>query len=111
MRRHNPTVDPAVTTVSFQYGTKPSLGSAKSVSVLAPSIKSASVATTLSGLPPGTKIYYRVAATNSTTTTLVISTASSFSPGEGFFKRMSWISSTILAFILNTSLGKLKLIF
>jgi phosphodiesterase/alkaline phosphatase D-like protein len=54
----------ATTTVKFQYGKSKSLGSTVSGGKLHPSGTPATLKTKLSGLPAGTKIFYRVVAKN-----------------------------------------------
>ena len=54
----------APTTVTFQYGTTPALGSTVSAGTLPASTKSSPVTAGLSGLPPATTIYYEVVADN-----------------------------------------------
>ena len=60
------TVNPrgAATTAAVQFGTSPSLGSTAKAGSLAEADAASPVSATLTGLPPGTKIYYRVSATN-----------------------------------------------
>jgi streptogramin lyase len=57
------------TTVAFQYGTTPMLGSTVTAGSLTASVKPATVEAGLSGLPSATLIYYRVTASNSDGTT------------------------------------------
>jgi streptogramin lyase len=65
------TVDPlgAATTVTFQYGTTPALGSTAPAGSLKAGPDPATVAAALTGLPAGATIYYRVVATNTYGTT------------------------------------------
>jgi streptogramin lyase len=54
----------APTTVTFQYGTTSALGSTAAAGTLPPSGDSSNAAANLTGLAPGTTIFYRVAASN-----------------------------------------------
>ncbi len=54
----------AVTTVSFQYGTTPALGSQILATTLSASGDASTVTATLASLPAASTIYYRVSATN-----------------------------------------------
>jgi virginiamycin B lyase len=60
------TVNPlgAATTVTFQYGTTPALGSSAGAGTLAASGDPSTVTASLTGLTPGTVVYYRVSATS-----------------------------------------------
>jgi streptogramin lyase len=57
------------TAVSFQYGTKPTLGSTVKIGSLPASVNASAVKAKLSGLPAGSVIYYRAVAGNSDGTT------------------------------------------
>jgi streptogramin lyase len=54
----------AATKVTIRYGTSPSLRSTASAGSLAPSNARSSISAKLTGLPPGTVVYYRLRATN-----------------------------------------------
>jgi virginiamycin B lyase len=60
------TIDPlgSPTTVTFQYGATPGLGSAAAAGTLPASGDPSQVAANLTGLTPGTVIFYRIAASN-----------------------------------------------